>query len=96
MHPLALGAIGVFTGRNSQPADLERGPAAGAQRNLRIAGLAVTVGGALLVVLVRSNWALISGRSMSAAVQGLTASIGVGLLGFALLYASRERATRAA
>jgi nitrate/nitrite transporter NarK len=95
MHPLALGAISLFAGRDFTPADLDRGPAARAQRNLSLAGGAVTAAGGALILLVLGNWKLLTTRSMSAAVQGLTASIGVALLGLALLYASRER-TRAA
>jgi ACS family hexuronate transporter-like MFS transporter len=96
MHPLALVAITIFAGKNCPPADLDSGPSPTANRNLAIAGSAVGGMGAVLVVAVLLNWSLLSGRSMSAAAQGLTASIGVVLLGFALLYASRQRAGAAA
>jgi ACS family hexuronate transporter-like MFS transporter len=95
MHPLALGAITLFAGMDGRQANLEAGPALGANRNLRIAGSLVAIVGAILAAAVLLNWSLIAGRSMSAAAQGLTASIGVALLGFALLYASRERAVQA-
>jgi ACS family hexuronate transporter-like MFS transporter len=91
MHPLALGAISIFAGRDFVPANLEQGPAPRARRNLSLAGSAVSAAGAVLVAAVLLNWKLLTSRSMSAAVQGLTASIGVALLGLALLYASRER-----
>jgi ACS family hexuronate transporter-like MFS transporter len=95
MHPLALGAITLFAGKDCPPADLDAGPAPAAQRNLAVAGSVVTAAGAVLVALVLSNWGLLTSRSMSAAAQGLTASIGVGLLGLALLYASRSAAAHA-
>jgi len=96
MHPLALGAITFFAGRDCPQADLIAGPALRANRNLKIAGSLVAIFGAILASTVLLNWSLIAGRSMSAAAQGLTASIGVGLLGFVLLYASRARAVRTA
>ncbi len=96
MHPLALGAISIFAGKDFTPANLDQGPAERAQRNLSLAGGAVTAIGAVLVALVLLNWTLLTSRSMSAAVQGLTASIGVALLGLALLYASRGGAPAAA
>jgi ACS family hexuronate transporter-like MFS transporter len=95
MHPLALGAITLFVGRDCPPADLDAGAAPSAQRNLAVAGSVVTAAGGVLVVLVLTNWGLLSHRSMSAAAQGLTASIGVALLGLALLYASRSAAAEA-
>ena len=95
MHPLAFGAIKLFAGKDCPPANLDAGPAPAARRNLAVAGSVVSAAGGVLVALVLANWHLLSSRSMSAAAQGLTASIGVGLLGLALLYASRS-ATAAA
>jgi MFS transporter, ACS family, aldohexuronate transporter len=96
MHPLALGAIALFAGKDYRPANLEVAPTAAASRNLRLAGTSVALVGAALVAAVLLNWGLLTHRSMSAATQGLTASIGVALLGIALLYASREKAAAAA
>jgi hypothetical protein len=55
------------------------------------AGAIMAVAGAILAAVVGANWdAIVSAaRSVSAAAQGLTASIGVVLLGLALLYAGR-------
>jgi ACS family hexuronate transporter-like MFS transporter len=92
MHPLALVAIVVFAGKDFRPVNLETGPTAAANRNLRVAGASVVVAGLVLVAAVLLNWGLLAHRSMSAASQGLTASIGVALLGIALLYASRQKA----
>jgi len=92
MHPIALVAITIFAGKDCPPANLDAGPSPSANRNLAIAGTLVIGLGALLVVAVLLNWGLLASRSMSAAAQGLTASIGVVLLGGALLYASRQTA----
>jgi ACS family hexuronate transporter-like MFS transporter len=96
MHPLAFGAIALFAGKSFTAANLGEGPSPRANRNLGLAGSLVTGAGGVLVAAVLLNWALLAGRSMSAATQGLTASIGVVLLGIALLYASRQRASAAA
>src|SRR5882724_4083356 len=95
MHPLALVAIRLFVGKECTPVNLDEPPSPAASRHLFVAGSAVSLVGFGLVVAVLLNWSLLAGRSMSAAAQGLTASIGVALLGFALLYASRASAERA-
>jgi ACS family hexuronate transporter-like MFS transporter len=96
MHPLALVAILFFAGRDFKQADIEAKENAAPSRNLMLAGSAVTLAGLTLVAVVAFNWGLLTSRSVSAAAQGLTASIGVSLLGLALLYASRGRAPEAA
>jgi hypothetical protein len=57
------------------------------------AGLVMAIVGAALAALVGLRWDAIvaATRSLSAAAQGLTASIGVMVLGLALLYAGRGR-----
>jgi ACS family hexuronate transporter-like MFS transporter len=96
MHPLALVAILFFAGRDFKQADIEAKENSAPSRNLMLAGSAVTLAGLTLVAVVAFNWGLLTARSVSAAAQGLTASIGVSLLGLALLYASRGRAPEAA
>jgi hypothetical protein len=57
----------------------------------------MAVTGAALALGVALNWDAIvaAARSLSAAAQGLTASVGVMLLGLALLYAGRGQRTTA-
>jgi ACS family hexuronate transporter-like MFS transporter len=93
MHPLAFFTIMAFAGRDFKPADVESALHAGPSRNLLVAGSSVALAGATLIGVVATYWDVISKRSLSAAVQGLTASIGVTLLGLALLYASRGRSS---
>jgi hypothetical protein len=93
MHPLALFVIMFFAGRDFQKADLDTAESHAPSRSLTIAGSVVTLAGAVLLGVVMLEWAVIAKRSMSAAAQGLVASIGVMLLGVALLYASRGRRT---
>jgi len=92
MHPLALFVIMAFTGRDFKQADVDAGLREGPSGSLKLAGALVTlVGGALIGVVVHF-WDVITHRSnLSVAAQGLTASIGVTLLGLALLYASRDQ-----
>ena len=93
MHPLAFGAILLFAGQKLEPADV--GASHGdAVRPHHGRGATAAVG-TLLAVLVGSNWDAIvaATRSLSAAAQGLTASVGLALLGLTLLYAGRGRQT---
>jgi ACS family hexuronate transporter-like MFS transporter len=91
MHPLALMIIVGFAGRDFAPADVEAGLKSGRSPNLLMAGAGVMLLGVLLAGTVLLFWPTLAARSLSAAVQGLTASIGVALLGVALLYAGRGR-----
>ncbi len=90
MHPLALLVIILFAGRDFKQAEVDTGDAA-PSRNLFLTGGAVTLSGAGLIGVVLVSWGVLEKRSLSAAVQGLVASIGVAVLGAALLYASRGR-----
>jgi ACS family hexuronate transporter-like MFS transporter len=96
MHPLALILIRLFAGSDFKQVDVEAGIHAGASRNLMLAGTGVTLVGVSLIGVVGMSWSVLSKRSLSATVQGLTASIGVVLMGLALLYASRDRSRQAA
>jgi hypothetical protein len=91
MHPLALFVIMFFAGRDFKKAELDTTESHGASPTLTMAGSGVTLAGAVLMGVVLMEWDVIAKRSMSAAAQGLVASIGVTLLGLALLYASRGR-----
>jgi ACS family hexuronate transporter-like MFS transporter len=96
MHPLAFGAILLFGGRRLQPADMGAALATGRSPALITAGAVMAAAGAVMALVVLANWEAIvaAARSLSAAAQGLTASIGVMLLGIALLYAGRGTASR--
>jgi hypothetical protein len=85
----------AFAGRDFKQADVESALHAGPSRNLLFAGIGVAIAGVTLISVVASYWDIIAKRSLSAAVQGLTASIGVTFLGLALLYASRGRGASA-
>jgi hypothetical protein len=92
MHPLALFVIMAFTGRDFKQADVDAGLREGPSGNLKVAGAVVTLVGAALIGVVVHFWNVITHRSnLSVTAQGLTASIGVTLLGLALLYASRDQ-----
>ena len=93
MHPLAFGAILLFGGRRLQPADMDAALVTGRSPALITAGALMAGAGAVMALVVAANWDAIvaAARSLSAAAQGLTASIGVMLLGLALLYAGRGR-----
>jgi hypothetical protein len=97
MHPLAFGSILLFGGRQLDRADI--GSARDAERSpmLLTAGGVMAAVGVVLAVLVGANWDTIVAitRSLSAAAQGLTASVGLALLGLTLLYAGRGRRTAA-
>ena len=92
MHPLALFVIMSFTGRDFKQADVDAGLREGPSAPLRLAGTTVTVVGGALIGVVSYFWDVIVQRSSpSVAAQGLTASIGLTLLGLSLLYASRDQ-----
>jgi hypothetical protein len=93
MHPLAFGAILLFGGRKLEPADMSADRASARSPALITAGGVMALAGAALALVVAVQWDAIvaATRSLSAAAQGLTASIGVMLLGLALLYAGRGR-----
>jgi hypothetical protein len=93
MHPVAFGAILLFGGRKLEPADIGAGASAARSPVLLRAGGIMTVAGLGLAALVLAKWASIleATRSASAAAQGLTACVGLALLGLALLYAGRGR-----
>jgi MFS transporter, ACS family, aldohexuronate transporter len=91
MHPLAFGGILLFGGRKLEPAGIDERASAGRSPVLLTAGGLMTAAGVALGVLVVSQWQSIldATRSLSAAAQGLTACVGLALLGLALLYAGR-------
>jgi ACS family hexuronate transporter-like MFS transporter len=91
MHPLSLGIISILAGREFKQVDIDVSVQPGPSKNLRILGIVVGVVGLSLLVIVCTNWDLLVQRSLSAAVQGATASVGVALLGFAFIYASRDQ-----
>lgn len=91
MHPIGFLLVWAFAGRDFKQADMATGVGAAPSRNLLMTGAAVTIGGAGLIVLVAAKWALLTTKSVHPAWQGLTGSIGIVLLGFALLYAGRGR-----
>ncbi len=92
MHPLALFTIMGFAGLDFQRADIDAGGHTAPSRNLAIAGSVITLAGAVLTGVVLLYWDILFRRSQGAALQGLVGSIGVTLLGGALLYASRGQA----
>jgi ACS family hexuronate transporter-like MFS transporter len=91
LHPLAFITVILFAGLDFQQAEIDTVGDTPPSRHLAIAGSVVTLAGAVLLGVVLLYWDLLSKRSVSAASQGLVASIGVTLLGAALLYASRGR-----
>jgi dipeptide/tripeptide permease len=95
MHPLALVVIMAFTGRDFEQADVDAGLRERASGTLKFAGAAVVLVGLALITVVACFWNVITQRSnLSVTAQGLTASVGVTLLGLALLYASRDTRLR--
>jgi ACS family hexuronate transporter-like MFS transporter len=93
MHPLALLIVSVLAGREFKQVDIDVSNKPGPSAHLRTLGIAVLVAGFGLLAVVGVNWDLLAKRSLSAAVQGVTASFGVALIGLALLYASRDQRT---
>jgi ACS family hexuronate transporter-like MFS transporter len=95
MHPLGFGAILLFGGHKLQPVDLRAVLKTERSRALILAGGAMTAAGVVLALLVGANWDAIvaATRSLSAAAQGLTASVGLGLVGLTLLYAGRGKSS---
>lgn len=93
MHPIAFFLVMAFAGRDFKQADVSAGVSAGSSRNLALTGWAVVVGGLGAAALVKINWTLLTTKSVHPAWQGMTGSLGVALLGFALLYASRGQRT---
>ncbi len=91
LHPLAFVTVMLFGGRSFQQAEIDTAGDTPPSPHLTIAGSLVTLAGAVLRGVVVLHWGGLTARSVSAAVQGLVASIGVTLLGMALLYASRGR-----
>jgi ACS family hexuronate transporter-like MFS transporter len=91
LHPLAFITVILFAGLDFQQVEIDTAGDTQPSRHLAVAGAAVTLAGAVLLGVVLLHWDLLSKRSVSAALQGLVASIGVTLLGAALLYASRGR-----
>jgi MFS transporter, ACS family, aldohexuronate transporter len=95
MHPLALVVIMAFTGRDFEQADVDAGLRERASGTLKVAGAAVVLVGLALIAVVTYFWNVITQRSnLSVTAQGLTASVGIALLGLALLYASRDTRLR--
>jgi hypothetical protein len=92
LHPVGYAAILLFGGRKLEPADMSVERAAHSP-GLIGAGTVIALVGAALAILVGVRWDAIvaATRSLSAAAQGLTASVGVMVLGLALLYAGRGR-----
>jgi hypothetical protein len=91
MHPIALVIIAILAGREFKQVDIDVSIKPGPSANLRIVGSVVALAGVALLGVVTANWSLLVQRSLSAAVQGATASFGVAFLGSALLYASRDQ-----
>jgi ACS family hexuronate transporter-like MFS transporter len=89
MHPIGFFLVWAFAGREFKQADISAGAAASPSRNLALVGSAVSLGGLALIALVVAKWALLTTKSVHPAWQGLTGSIGIVLIGLALLYASR-------
>jgi ACS family hexuronate transporter-like MFS transporter len=92
LHPLAFLTILMLIGRDFRQAEIEGEGALAASSSLRLAGGIVATFGALLVAGMAWGWSSLAARSVSTAAQGVVASVGVALLGLALLYASRGRA----
>jgi ACS family hexuronate transporter-like MFS transporter len=92
MHPIAFFLVLGFAGRDFKQADVGTGAAAAPSRNLLMVGSGVSLAGLGLIALVAANWKLLTTKSVHPAWQGLTGSIGIVLLGLALLYASRGAA----
>jgi ACS family hexuronate transporter-like MFS transporter len=93
MHPIAFFLVRVFAGRDFKQADVSAGVIAAPSRNLALTGWAVVVAGLGCAALVRLNWTLLTTKSVHPAWQGMTGSLGIALLGVALLYASRGQRT---
>jgi hypothetical protein len=93
MHPIAFFLVRVFAGRDFKQADVSAGALAAPSRNLALTGSAVFVAGLACAALVRYKWVFLTSKSVHPAWQGLTGSLGVALLGVALLYASRGQRT---
>jgi ACS family hexuronate transporter-like MFS transporter len=93
MHLIAWSAIRFLAGREFTSADLDRDPTAAPSAVLARAGMALLVGGALLVALVALKWEAIRAatRTPSTCVAGLVASAGVLAIGGVLIYAARGR-----
>jgi MFS transporter, ACS family, hexuronate transporter len=99
MHPLAWLTIRLLTGGNIMPVNLERGFRGHQSPVMLYSGLALAVLGAGLAGLVGLNWGYIlsvTKHSAAAAAGGVAAAGIVAILGFMLVYASREQATTVA
>jgi ACS family hexuronate transporter-like MFS transporter len=93
LHVTAFALVIVLAGRDPRPADVDAGLKTGKSRELLALGAAVSMLGAGLAAVVLSNWdaIVVAARSPATAASGLTAAVGVLLLGLALLYAGRGR-----
>jgi len=93
MHPIAWLAIRTLTGKTIREVDVDSGLRTAFSPTLLGIGLALTLVGTLLAVLVASNWDAIlavTKGSVAAAAGGIAAAALLGIMGLALLYASRE------
>ncbi len=83
--------------RDFKQADLTDKGALEASPILRTGGIAVTIAGAVLMIVVSTKFDYIreSAKSLSTAISGVAASILVLVLGAALIYAARGRTTAA-
>jgi ACS family hexuronate transporter-like MFS transporter len=94
MHPLAFFLVLAFVGREFKQADVETRKKSEFSPALAATGAVVALLGTAGAVLVWTHWQFIldsTKHSLSTAAGGLTGSIGVAILGLALLYASRAQ-----
>jgi ACS family hexuronate transporter-like MFS transporter len=92
MHPLAFILVLAFARVDLEPADVAEGLRTGFSAALAATGAVVTLVGSVGTVLVWQHWQFIldsTKHSVSTAAGGLVGSIGVALMGMALLYASQ-------
>lgn len=96
MHPLSLAIYWLWLGTDFRTLDFATLPDESRKhRGLLAAGAALTVIGAVLVVVIWQNWAVcVAAAKLAGAAQAATAAAGVIAIGAALLYAGAAKATR--
>ena len=93
MHPISLLIYWFWLGGRFEPVNLDR-PLDVSQphRPLLTAGTFIGAIGAVLAVLIYMNWdACVKAAGKSGAAQAVTAAVGIGIIGAALLYAGIGR-----
>ncbi len=92
MHPLSLIIYRLWIGRDfkvvdiDQPVDMSR-----RHRGLLVSGAVVGLLGLALALLIYANWeACVAAAKLAGAAQGVTAAVGVVVIGLALLYAGKS------